>query len=59
MAKWWVVGGGLLAAALLGGLYLASQAQTWVPDDNRRLPAPRYLEHPPQYFPPSSATARR
>jgi hypothetical protein len=53
--KWWVVGGGLLAAVLTGGLYLASQVVTWVPEESRHLPAPRYLEHPPQYFPPSPA----
>jgi hypothetical protein len=54
-ARRWAIGGGFLAAVLGGGLFLASQAETWVPEENRRLPAPRYLEHPPQYFPPSSA----
>ena len=53
--KWWAVGGGLLAVVLLGGRYLASQVVTWVPEENRHLPAPRYLEHQPQYIAPSPA----
>jgi hypothetical protein len=42
-------------AGFLGGLGLAlltlSGCQTWVA--GMTLPSPRYLEHPPQYFPPS------
>src|SRR5262249_47922507 len=45
-----LVGGGLLVA----GLYLNSQVITWVPEENRSLPPRSYLEHAPQYFPPSS-----
>lgn len=54
-AKWWVLAGGMLTVAVLGGLYLAAQVVTWVPEQNRRLPAPRYLEHSPQYVAPSPA----
>jgi hypothetical protein len=54
-ARRWAIAGGFLAAVLGGGLFVASRAETWVPEENRRLPAPRYLDHPPQYFPPSSA----
>ncbi len=37
------------------GLILAtlSGCQTWVPSTGQTLPSPRYLEHPPQYLPPS------
>ena len=37
------------------GLMLAAQAgcQTWVPTAGVTLPSPAYLEHPPQYIPPS------
>jgi hypothetical protein len=44
---------GTLLAGL--GLALASLAgcQTW--KDGMTLPSPRYLQHPPQYFPPSPA----
>jgi hypothetical protein len=37
----------LLAATTLSG------CQTWVPGAGVTLPSPRYLQHPPQYFPPS------
>ena len=39
---------GLALAALTG-------CQTWLPATGQTLPSPRYLEHPPQYFPPSPA----
>jgi hypothetical protein len=39
---------GLALAALTG-------CQTWVPGAALTLPSPHYLEHPPQYFPPSPA----
>src|SRR5262245_55556331 len=42
--------GGLLACLGLG-LALLSGCQTWT--SGMTLPSPRYLEHPPQYFPPS------
>jgi hypothetical protein len=37
------------------GLALAAGAgcQTWVPGAALTLPSPHYLEHPPQYIPPS------
>ncbi|MCS6851659.1 MAG: hypothetical protein NZ700_10890 [Gemmataceae bacterium] len=37
---------GLLVAGLTG-------CQTWVPTTGQTLPSPRYLQHPPQYLPPS------
>jgi hypothetical protein len=39
------------------GLALATLAgcQTWVPTAGLTLPSPHYLEHPPQYIPPSPA----
>lgn len=46
-------GRGLCAVGL--GLVLAagSGCQTWVPGAALTLPSPHYLEHPPQYIPPS------
>lgn len=41
-----LAGLGLTLAALTG-------CQTWVPATGQTLPSPRYLQHPPQYFPPS------
>lgn len=41
-----VLGLGLLLATLVG-------CQTWVPEAGLTLPSGRYLEHPPQYIPPS------
>lgn len=45
------------ANRLLAGLGLSLVAltgcQTWVPATGQTLPSPRYLQHPPQYFPPS------
>ena len=38
----WLVGLGLLAGC-----------QTWVPEAGLTLPSPHYLQHQPQYFPPS------
>lgn len=47
------------ANCVLAGLGLAlatlSGCQTWVPATGQTLPSPRYLQHPPQYFPPSPA----
>ncbi len=39
------------------GLTLATLAgcQTWVTEAGVTLPSPHYLEHPPQYVPPSPA----
>jgi hypothetical protein len=37
---------GLALAALSG-------CQTWVPEAGLTLPSGHYLQHPPQYFPPS------
>jgi hypothetical protein len=42
---------------VLAGLGLALGAlagcQTWVPTTGQTLPSGRYLQHPPQYLPPS------
>jgi hypothetical protein len=37
------------------GLALAAGGgcQTWVPEAGLTLPSPEYLQHPPQYIPPS------
>ena len=35
------------------GLATLSGCQTQIPSTGQTLPSPRYLEHPPQYFPPS------
>jgi hypothetical protein len=42
----WTMGLGLALAA-------GSGCQTWVPGAALTLPSPHYLEHPPQYIPPS------
>jgi hypothetical protein len=42
---------GLLLAGLCLGLATLSGCQTWTV--GMTLPSPRYLEHPPQYFPKS------
>jgi len=34
---------------------MASGCQTWVPEAGLTLPSPHYLEHSPQYIPPSPA----
>jgi hypothetical protein len=46
-------GRGRLAAGL--GLLLAAAGgcQTWVPETGQTLPSGWYLQHPPQYIPPS------
>jgi hypothetical protein len=41
----------LVSASL--GLALVNGCQTWVPEAGLTLPSPRYLQHLPQYFPPS------
>jgi hypothetical protein len=41
----------VLAAVV--GLGLLGGCQTWVPEAALTLPSGRYLEHPPQYIPPS------
>ena len=41
-------GFGLLLSAVTG-------CQTWVPGTGQTLPSPHYLEHAPQYIPPSPA----
>ncbi len=35
------------------GLAAMSGCQTWVPEAALTLPSPNYLQHPPQYIPPS------
>ncbi len=44
----WLISVGL-GMALIGG------CQTWVPEAGLTLPSPRYLQHYPQYIPPSPA----
>ncbi len=44
---------GWMVAGLLGLMSASIGCQTWVA--GMTLPSPRYLEHPPQYFPPSPA----
>ena len=41
-----LAGLGLTMVGLVG-------CQTYVPGTGQTLPSPRYLDHPPQYFPPS------
>jgi hypothetical protein len=43
------------ACAILVGLGLTglSGCQTWVPEAGLTMPTPRYLQHQPQYIPPS------
>lgn len=43
-----------IVAGLLGlAMGLSTGCQTWVPQTGQTLPSPNYLDHPPQYFPPS------
>jgi hypothetical protein len=46
--KRWLVGTAL-------GLSVIGGCQTWVPEAGLTLPSPRYLQHYPQYIPPSPA----
>ncbi len=46
---------GLVALGLGWALAAGAGCQTWVPGAALTLPSPRYLEHPPQYIPPSPA----
>jgi hypothetical protein len=41
----------LLGPAVVLGLLTG--CQTWIPEAGVTLPSPRYIEHPPQYIPPS------
>lgn len=43
----------MLWGLLLTGAVFSSGCQTWVPEAGLTLPSPHYLEHPPQYIPPS------
>ncbi len=43
-----MAGLGLLLSALVG-------CQTQIPGTQQTLPSPHYLDHPPQYIPPSPA----
>jgi hypothetical protein len=43
----------LLAAGLLLAATTLTGCQTWVPAIGMTLPSGHYLQHPPQYFPPS------
>ena len=43
--------GGLAALGLT--LAVLTGCQTYLPATGQTLPTPRYLDHPPQYFPPS------
>ena len=43
-----------LACGMMGlFLGLSAGCQTWVPETGQTLPSPNYLDHPPQYIPPS------
>lgn len=43
-----------IVAGLLGlAMGLSTGCQTWVPEACMTLPSPNYLDHPPQYIPPS------
>jgi hypothetical protein len=42
-----------VAAALGLTLAGATGCQTWVPEAGMTLPSGHYLDHPPQYIPPS------
>ncbi|MEI7688248.1 MAG: hypothetical protein WCL32_24855 [Planctomycetota bacterium] len=43
-----------IVAGLFGlAMGLSSGCQTWVPEAGMTLPSPNYLDHPPQYTPPS------
>ena len=37
----------------VGFLAVLSGCQTWHPETGQTLPSPRYLDHPPQFIPPS------
>lgn len=37
------------------GLLFSAGCQTWVPEAGVTLPSGHYLQHPPQYIPPSPA----
>jgi hypothetical protein len=43
--------GGWTALGL--SLLVLAGCQTYLPTTGQTLPSPRYLDHPPQYFPPS------
>lgn len=45
-SRTWIAAFSLVLALLAG-------CQTWVPEAGVTLPSPHYLEHPPQYYPPS------
>jgi hypothetical protein len=47
MGRHWLWAAGLSTALATVG------CQTWVPEAGVTLPSGRYLEHPPQYIPPS------
>ena len=44
---------GLALAGLGLALGALTGCQTWVPTTGQTLPSGRYLQHPPQYLPPS------
>jgi hypothetical protein len=48
LRRWQVVTAGIGL-----GLATASGCQTWVPQAGLTLPTPRYLNHQPQFIPPS------
>jgi hypothetical protein len=47
--RWLLLGAGGLGLSLAG----LAGCQTWVPEAGMTLPSGHYLQHPPQYFPPS------
>jgi hypothetical protein len=42
-----------LALCAVTALLALASCQTYTPSEGQTLPSPRYLEHPPQYIPPS------
>ena len=44
---------GKLAWCAIAGLTMLTGCQTWVPQTGQTLPSPNYLDHPPQYIPPT------
>jgi hypothetical protein len=44
---------GKLTWGMAASLAMLTGCQTWVPQTGQTLPSPNYLDHPPQYIPPT------